>query len=408
MMLKRKKDECRDEGRRFHMATSRFGRNVRNSLIALAASIVLILCVLPGCSGGEQDTLSLPDRPVIRDTSFGGVYIDIEIEDFNELGFAYGDSVDIVFSNGYELRGIPYYNGYYVNVGDPLLVGYPGYPHIEAALNYGDSLWAVAGLEEGDTATVTLASPGAFRAVQEAFDITYLSDRSAYPNLSDAQFANYRSLSGGALREGAVYRSASPIDNEYCRASYVEAQMGATGIAFVLDLSDNADEVDAFMAQSIADGVDVSYFSRLRDAGCTAELDLNASYPSQAFAEKLAAGFVEMSGHEGPYLIHCIEGKDRTGFACILLEALAGASYDEMANDYMLTYANYYGITRESDPDKYDTIVGLHFDGMLRFLSGSEDGADLRSLDYSGYARDYLKRGGMTDEQIDALIERIV
>ena len=186
------------------MASRSFASRIRSSPIALAASIALILCVLPGCSGGDQGTHTLPDRPVMRDTSFGGVYIDIEIEDFNELGFSFGDSVDIVFSNGYELRGIPYYNGYYVNVGDPVLVGYPGYPHIEAALNYGGSLWVVAGLEEGDTATVTLANPGAYRAVQEAFDITYLSDRGAYPNLSDAQFANYRSLSGGALREGAV------------------------------------------------------------------------------------------------------------------------------------------------------------------------------------------------------------
>lgn len=32
---------------------------------------------------------------------FGGPYINITIDDFNALGFSYGDSVDISFSNGY-------------------------------------------------------------------------------------------------------------------------------------------------------------------------------------------------------------------------------------------------------------------------------------------------------------------
>ena len=376
-------------------------------LAAAASALALAAVLLCGCAGGGQDGPVLADCPVSQDTSFGGVYIDMEIDDFNQLGFEFGDSVDIVFSNGYELRGIPYYNGYYVNVGDALLVGYPGYPYIKAAVNYGESLWVTAGLAEGDTATVTLAGHGTFRAVQEAFDITYTSKRSDYPHLSDAEYANFRSLSGGSLREGAVLRSASPIDNEYDRAAYVEAQMEAAGVGFVVDLSDNADEVDAFMAESIGQGVDVSYFSNLLKAGCVALLDLGANYMSQGFCEALAGGFTQMAAHDGPYLIHCIEGKDRTGFACVLLEALCGATYDEMLDDYMVTYANYYGITRESDPEKYDAIAGLNLDGMLRFLADAGEGDDLRALDYSGYARDYLLRGGMTDGEIDALVERI-
>lgn len=376
----------------------------------------------------------LVNCPVTRDTSFGGVYIKTTIADFNALGFAFGDSVRIEFSNGYVLEHIPYYNGYYVNVGDELLVGYPGYPYIEVAANYGDPMWTTAGLSEGDTATVTLVKAGEFIDVQEAFDISYTNKRDEYP--SDEAFANFREVKGGNIRSGALYRGASPVDNEYARAGYVEALMRQAGIEFDLDLSDNDKEVDAFVIDAYKQGVDTSYFVNLWDTGRVALLDLSASYPSQAFAEKLADGLRQMTDAEGPAYVHCIEGKDRTGFVCILLEALCGATYDEMIDDYMITFANYYKITEESEPAKYAAIIGLNPDGMLRFLASlppagllgapapqlsslyiaedepdrpllfasPEPEEDLRDINYAPYARSYLKAGGMTDQEIDALI----
>ena len=140
-------------------------------------------------------------------------------------------------------------------------------------------------------------------------------------------------------------------------------------------------------------------------------LNLSANYPSQQFAKTLAAGLVELSQHDGPYLVNCVEGKDRTGFVCILLEALAGAAYDELQADYMASFANYYGITKESDPDKYQVISDLYLDGMLGFLAGVDEDAedvDLHSLTYSGPARRYLLGGGMTEGQADALVARLV
>ena len=45
-----------------------------------------------------------------------------------------------------------------------------------------------------------------------------------------------------------------------------------------------------------------------------------------------------------------MESKDRTGYVCALLEGLCGASYEEMAADYLTTYANYYQVTSENAP----------------------------------------------------------
>ena len=82
--------------------------------------VVLLLCMmLCGCSREERKP-QIINYEIEHEQEFGGVYIRITIDDFNRLGFEYGDSVNVKFSNGYELNDIPYYNGYYVDAGEPL------------------------------------------------------------------------------------------------------------------------------------------------------------------------------------------------------------------------------------------------------------------------------------------------
>ena len=130
------------------------------------------------------------DAAIMHELEFGGVYVDITIDDFNALGFAYGDSVTVSFSNGYELQDLPYYNGYYTVTGNPLVVAYPGYPYVKVCINNGDDLFEVAGLSESDRATITLKEKAAFFSIQNARDIHYKDDRSLFD--SDEMFANFR------------------------------------------------------------------------------------------------------------------------------------------------------------------------------------------------------------------------
>ena len=69
-------------------------------------------------------SLVLADCPVLYDADAGDVCLDISKGELNDLGFTFGDSVDVEFSNGYKLEGIPYYDDYYTEVGGPLLVAY--------------------------------------------------------------------------------------------------------------------------------------------------------------------------------------------------------------------------------------------------------------------------------------------
>ncbi|WP_315572647.1 hypothetical protein [Lancefieldella rimae] len=61
----------------------------------------------------------------------------------------------------------------------------------------------------------------------------------------------------------------------------------------------------------------MSWHKGLFDNGDVNALDMSVNYRSQKFTGKL--------------------------------EALCGASYDEMLDDYMISYDNYYGINKEKD-----------------------------------------------------------
>ena len=379
--------------------------------------VTIVLCLLIGaCASGEkpdeEKTIAIENYPTIHETEFGGVYIGITIDEFNASGFAFGDSVDIVFSNGYQLEDIPYYNGYYVEAGETLLVGYPGYDYIKAAINYGDdlwdqgklyastanNLWLKAALDEHCTATVRLREKAKYLKIQEARDIHYYDERERYD--SDTIFANFRNIHMGNIKEGVLYRSASPCDNSHQRAHYVDALISEVSLKAILDLADDEDKIEGYIGK---EDFASSYFLSLYENGRVFPIALSMNYLSEVYGEKIAQGLIMLENVEGPYLIHCTEGKDRTGFVCMLVEALCGASYQEIADDYMLTYANYYNITKEKEPDKYQVILEQNLDAMIRSIV-DDDSIDFKTADLAVYARSYLLKAGMEEAQIDAFI----
>lgn len=385
-------------------------------LLSILLSLVLSF-MLVGCGGAapsqqqqqQQTTQQSTSEQkttgalaVIHEKKFGGVYLDITIDEFNALGFEYGDSCDVTFSNGYKLEDIPYYNGYYSKTGHPLISAYPGYPHIDVCVNNGDPLWETAGLKEGDTGTVTLREKGKYLTTQQALAAVYTTDRNDYP--SDEAFANFRAMKGGQIAENMVYRSASPCNNEYGRAAYASALAEKAGVQFILDQADSTEEVEGYYTDP---SFDMSWHKGLFDNGHVAALDMNVNYRSQKFAGKLVEGLRQMIAQDGPYLIHCTEGKDRTGFTCALLEALCGASYDEMLDDYMISYDNYYGINKQTDKDRYDAVVDAKFNDIALCIGGQPVDGKLDGLDYKAGARKYLLDAGMTEEEITQLENKL-
>lgn len=335
--------------------------------------------------------------PVTENEEFGSVVIDVSKDEFTKLGAEFGDSLDIYFSNGFMLEDIPYYNGYYERTNHPAVVNYPG-QGIYIAYCSGDSMWKVSGCKEGDTVTVSIREKGKYLDRQEAMSSTYTDDRDDYA--SDEIFANHRVMVGGNLTADMFFRGASPVDNIHKRAATVDSLIKKDGVRYILDLADNEKKINSYMEkEDFASG----YAKSLYDEGNIGLLALSASYRSDAYKSSLTEGLREMMKHEGPYYIHCTEGKDRTGFVCMLLEALADASYEEIEADYMKTYDNYYGISKEKTPDKYNTMKEMRLYDMLWWLAGLPDNTDLSGMHFVEAAENYLRAGGMTDEEISTL-----
>ena len=129
---------------------------------------------------------------------------------------------------------------------------------------------------------------------------------------------------------------------------------------------------------------------------------LGVDFTSSEFKSGLAKGLRFFAENKGIYAIHCTEGKDRAGFVHALLQCLTGASYNEVIEDYMETYSNYYGVEKNSE--KYHAIAKSNIIKSLEtaFELGSAKLA-LSNADLAHEAADFLKSIGLTIQEIDAL-----
>jgi hypothetical protein len=279
--------------------------------------------------------------------------------------------------------------------------GYFGKNYLGISINYGDSLWDIAGLSEGDTATITLCEKKKYLDNEECCNLSYGNDRAEYD--SDEEFANFRSVSAGELEENTIFRSASPANNRYKRAACVDDLIESAEVKYVLDLADNKNEVKEYMSK---DDYDSPYFTSLFENDKVKLLDMNNNYTSDTYRDNVISGLRAMIDHKGPFLIHCTEGKDRTGFFLAILEGVADASYDEIVDDYMLSYENYYGVTKESDEKRYNTIKENNIDPILEYITDLKV-EDMNQADMQKPVEEYLKEGGMKESEISALEEKL-
>ena len=100
-----------------------------------------------------------------------------------------------------------------------------------------------------------------------------------------------------------------------------------------------------------------------------------------------------------------MEGKDRTGYVCALLEGLCGATYEEMVADYLITYDNYYRINPQKDSDICNALVSLKLNSCLMYYADVNDEAELPNVDYAKAFSSNLLSHGMNRQQLDALIQ---
>ena len=347
----------------------------------------------------DSETVCTEPLTISIEEESDSIELPISIEDFEKLGFKLGDSVDVAFGNGKSYEDIPYYNGDYCRIYEYYLYANKNHDCIAVCCNCKPDFGIEEGIKGDDTVTITLHEEGRYEDTQKRLDLTYSNKPEDYP--TEEAYANFRSLSGGDIVSGRFYRGASPCNNNTNRSNYVNTLMRKNKIAFVLDLSDNRDTFESYRDQY---GENYTYDWDLFLNDKVAFVDMNSDYTNEEYKEWIAQGLIELTENDGPYFIHCNEGMDRTGFVSVILEGLAGATYKQMRDDYMLTYRNYYGIDKESDPETYDLIVRTYFDSFLIILHDEEaDHDELKEIDFKEDIERYLMEGGMTDKQVKKL-----
>ena len=351
--------------------------------IALILVFLLSLCRVPTMA--EAATI---DARVIGIDKYGQAQLDISEADFTGAGFDLGDIVTVTC--GGFTGDMPVFNGYYVDRGSCMLRVHPYKDEISLCINYGN-FSEMAGVGAGDPVSISMKEKSGALTTQEVNNLVYSDDRADFA--SDAVFANF-----WAVAEGLLYRSASPIDNKANRAHYADRLIQEAGVQTVMNTANTPETIAVLIA---AEDFNSPYYRDLFEAGKVFALEMTIDFTSEAFATGIVKGFSFLAEGDTPYLVHCREGKDRTGFALMVLEALMGWNEEQIVADYMLTYTNYYGV--ESGTEKYDLIAEKNIMEMLRVMAGLEPGTSLAEIDLKTAAETYLLDNGMEEEVLKKL-----
>lgn len=247
----------------------------------------------------------------------------------------------------------------------------------------------------------------------------------AIHNLRD--YGGYAVAGGGRLRDRWLWRSA-----QHAGATNADLDtVAALGLHAVIDLRGPAERVDApcprpagFDAEIVrVDEETTGLAPHLHAAGVTdaagAAAAMERTYARMPYrpvlARLYALYFDALARTDGPTLVHCLAGKDRTGLAVALLHALTGVHRDDLMADYLLTNAagDVEARIAAATPAvraRYGASLG---DDALRTLMSVEPRylhAALAAIEAShgsidAYAADVL---GVTPQRRDALIRRLV
>lgn len=220
------------------------------------------------------------------------------------------------------------------------------------------------------------------------------NNREDYAQLDDEAYANFRAVNTTGMGTDTLFRSSSPIDPSLNRNEDANETLLRALVHTVINMADTQEQMETYADYALTNYAQCDLIA----------LSMGMDFQGEAFRESIAKGCRFMLSHDGPYLIHCIEGKDRTGYFCALLECLMGANVDEVVADYMQTYTNFYSL--EPGTEQYHTIVMTVFDPILSKSFGI-DSIYNEDADLADCAVEYLSGLGLTAEEIAMLRQKL-
>ena len=387
-------------------------------LSALVLALVMLLAVLGGCknpsgtvdNGGNTDnpgnsTITEPIQiktKIYEIAKHGNLVLYMYGKDLYDKGFEHGDIVEIAI--GDKKWDVPLCTSYSdVDNGEVVLRATGDTDGVVLAINMGDFATS-AGIaqktvideepgyrwdylmESTVEITITMKEEGGYREQWLIRQLVRTNERANYAHLSDEAFANFRVIETTGMGKGVLYRSSSPINPDLGRNTYADKAAEKAGIITVINLADPSNTYE---------GTENTYYSTCQ----VVYVNLGMDFLSKTTLNGLAEGMRFIINNNGPYLIHCNEGKDRAGFVSALLECLMGATMDEVIDDYMLTYYNYYGV--EKGTEKYDAVLK---NNLIKALNTTFKVDDVYKADLAQEAAAFLMEdAGLTVDEVSAL-----
>ena len=390
-------------------------KKIMYRLLVLALALAMML--LGSCTDADEATTTVPEADatttpesefatvtatVTEISKHGNLVLDLVGTDLFDRGYEYGDVLEVTIAG--QTMEVPLCSNYSdVDNGVAVLRAVTAEGVLVLALNMGDFA-STAGVAEkiatDDEAgyrweylvempvqvSISMKQEDGYREQWLLHQLVGSAEREDYAHLSDEAFANFRVIDTTGMGAGKLYRSSSPINPGIGRNTYADEAAGAAGIATVINLADSSNTYDS---------PEGTYYLTCQ----VVYLNLSMDFQNEANRVGLANGIRFMIEGEGPYLVHCNEGKDRAGFVSALLECLMGATIEEVLDDYMETYVNYYGV--EKGTEKYDVVVK---NTIIQVLKTNFKVEDVYQADLVAEAEAYLMEDlGLSADEVAAL-----
>ena len=221
---------------------------------------------------------------------------------------------------------------------------------------------------------------------------------------------------GGRIRSGVLYRSDAPHLGDAPPASV------SWPPATVIDLR-SLEEAGGEHPLASAD-TDVHSIPLMAEAGIVRlvenppELDAGVAGLYRRTLRNVGPSFAAVArligASEGPALVHCTAGKDRTGLVIAVLLAAAGVAREDIVADYVRTQANMPGVLERiaSTPGLEDgpALVRRVAQVQPEILTAPIDAieAALELIDENGGAKVWLERHGLSDVELTQLLSHLV
>ena len=142
----------------------------------------------------------------------------------------------------------------------------------------------------------------------------------------EIKFTNFREVTVGDIKENRLYRSTSVVDNSANRRELSAKLALKNNIKTILNVIDKQEAYDELL-------IDLDGSAKTLIDNTTVILaPISNDYQAEKNIKKIIEGLNELINNDYPYLIHCLEGKDRVGYELAIIEPLHNASI--IANSY--------------------------------------------------------------------------